>query len=158
MLSNLLQLVFLVGTIVTLVRFIAAPILGGKNGIATAFVAHAVLWPFRVALAILRALAKHLLDSRRHRIRLPRERRSSSWLASAARRYAARNARTPAGQYVAIDEADRRPGAAPADYPADEFEELWQRHLRSLRGDDPYDEPDELLVNVGAVRHAWELR
>jgi hypothetical protein len=132
MLGSLVQLVFLVAIVVVVVRTFVRPARGGHAGAGTAFVVEAFLLPFRAAGLLLRGLGKLWLHGRRSHVRLPRSARRS-WLSTAAQRAANRRPPQLVGQYVAADDPDRRPGAAPAAYTRDRFDELWQAHLRWLR-------------------------
>lgn len=140
-LPALLNVIFLVAIIAALVRFFAKGWLPGEyhGGVGMAFVAAVFLWPFQVALWLL----CRLHAGRRQRINLAGQRQAPSLLSRAARRAAERATRPPrrARPYISPHEYDRR----------------WRELRRWLEDDEPYDGPDDLLANVGASRHAWEL-
>ena len=135
-LPALLNAVFLIGVIVAVVRFFTRGHLPGDRhaGVGMAFFAAMILWPFQVALWLLRGLGKLWLHGRGHRLKLPRDRRSLDRLSSAAQRGAARAANRSARKRP-VRYADDDPG----------FDQWW----RDTYGDGP----GGLLANVAAIRH-----
>lgn len=142
---QLFEPIILLAIIFVLLRFFLGAFGSGAAGVAVWFVYQVIAVPIRVAVWTLRKLWDLWWD--RHTVghaiagRRPRRHR----LARMAERSANTNRRPPEvlygdnGETVVLDDSDGpigphdwEPGWAPPDYPPDEFEQVWQAHLRRL--------------------------
>lgn len=134
MLFDLLGLVLMAVVVVVLVQKLAALFGAAAGGGALGLIAAVLLFPITLAIAALglvfRGLVSALITRKVAGGRGSGARRRRPWLAALAERSARR---APAAPPAAQSGPDAAPGPRPEWYPADEYEPLWQAHLRQIK-------------------------
>jgi hypothetical protein len=123
LLTHLLSLLLPVAIPIVLMRMLAAPILRGHGGVGAEFLFRVFLWPFQIARAVLRGAGREWRHSRYRHVKIKGHRRRPL-LAPLAQRIA-RRTRHVGGPLFATDDG--------GPYPRDDFDVVWQEHLRKLR-------------------------